>query len=78
MNKFWIIFTVFLVFGGLIIYQQTSEPKTFATQYSNWVFHVGGNVKDVTTHAVKDYTWLPPGNSTTPPVQPSSQPLRKK
>ena len=67
MNKAIIAVTLFLVFGGLLVYQQTSEPKIFATRYFGWIGHLFGNVKDVTGHAVEDYTWLPEKNRTALP-----------
>lgn len=66
MNKLWILIGIFFIFGGFMIYQNNHEPKIFASHYFSWLTQVGGNVKDVTTHAVKDYSWLPPENSTTP------------
>lgn len=64
MNKAWIALAIFFIVGGFMIYQQTSEPKGFALRYLGWIGTLFGNVKDVTGHAVQDYTWLPGRNST--------------
>lgn len=64
MNKAWLAVILFLVFGGLLIYQQTSDPKSFTVKYVGWVSHLAGNVKDVTGRAVGDYAWLPDRNTT--------------
>jgi len=74
MNKLWIFLTIFLIFGGLMIYQRAQEPKIFASHYFSWLTQVGGNVKGVTTHAVKDYSWLPPQNNT----EQQKEPPKKK
>lgn len=61
---FWAI-TIFLVIGGYMIYSssgidvsKTDGKKEFAARFGKWVWHVGGNVKDVTAYAIKK-EWLP-------------------
>ncbi|MEK6960146.1 MAG: hypothetical protein AABX47_03165 [Nanoarchaeota archaeon] len=65
MNKIWIVVIVFLVFGALTIREQTSDSKSFALRFVDWVSGLFTNLKDLTGHAVSDYRWLPEKNSTT-------------
>ncbi len=65
---FWII-VVFLVIGGIIIYNSTDsdlstkDGKTsYAKRFGKWIGQLGGNVKDVTTYAIKK-DWLPENGS---------------
>ena len=64
MNKMWIILGVFLLFGALIIKEQTSDKASFAIGIGSWIGNLFGNVKDLSGHAVRDYQWLPEHNTT--------------
>jgi len=65
MNKLWLIVVVFLIFGALTIREQTSDSKSFALRFVDWISDIFSNVKDLTGHAVGDYQWLPEKNATT-------------
>lgn len=66
MNKIWIVVVVFLVFGALTIREQTSDSRSFALRFIDWISGLFSNVKDLTGHAVGDYKWLPEKNATSP------------
>ena len=60
MNKVILAIAVFLIIGGLMIkYDVEQNGGEFTKVYFGWVKHLGGNVQSATTHAVKDYDWLP-------------------
>ena len=60
MNRLTLAALLFLVIGGLMIYQQTREEGTsFTKAFGNWLLQLGGNVKSVTGFAVKEHDWLP-------------------
>lgn len=64
MNKLWLLAVFFLVFGALTIREQTSDTKSFAIRFFDWISGVAGNLKDLTGRAVNDYSWLPDKNIT--------------
>ncbi len=67
MGKLWIALAVFLIIGGLIIKEQTSDAKGFVTRFGNWMSELFHNTKDISGHAIKDYQWLPDQNASQPP-----------
>lgn len=62
MKKVTIFVVAFLLFGALIIYEGSPDNKSFLRGFGSWVKGLFGNVRDVTGHAVNDYSWLPENN----------------
>jgi len=65
MRKIIFLVVLFLAIGGYMIKTgldlsvgDKDDQKTFAYEFGKWVLSVGGNVKDLTGHAIKQ-DWLP-------------------
>ena len=50
----------------MIKYQTDKAGGSFTGSFFSWILQLGKNVQGVTAHAVTDYTWLPPVNSSAP------------
>jgi len=50
---------IFLLIGGVMIYQESTSKTNFLKSFVYWVAGVGGNLQEVTTNAVTEYDWLP-------------------
>ncbi|MBI2549306.1 hypothetical protein HYW21_08205 [Candidatus Woesearchaeota archaeon] len=70
MGKVLVIILLFLFIGGIIIYTSLElsmrnpyDQKTFLGAFGAWLWHLGGNTKDLIGMAIKQ-DWLPEPNKT--------------
>lgn len=77
MGKVLIIILLFLIIGGYIIYTRlelsmhdTDDRKTFLGAFGEWLWHLGGNTKDIIGMAFQQ-EWLPEVNKTNATNQPT-------
>ncbi len=65
MNKVYILVLVFLVVGGVMIYNNVGEDDNvgFFKGFFTWTWNVVKNVKDVTGYVVSK-EWMPNDNNT--------------
>lgn len=63
--RIWPIIIIFLIIGGYVIVRthqidlRDGGGRTeFMFKFSRWIFHMGGNMKDLAGYAVK-MEWMP-------------------